>query len=133
MLDPSDPFKVVTVLDWEMATLGDPLMDLGNALAYWFQIDDSEEMQQMAIQPSNVKGMMTRAEILAYYSEQTGFDTSHFDYYMVFGYFRLAGIMQQIYYRYFHKQTQDERFAIYGYAATMMCKHCQKLIAASSL
>jgi aminoglycoside phosphotransferase (APT) family kinase protein len=110
IVDPDDPFNIVAVLDWEMATLGDPLMDLGNSLAYWIQADDAPGLLAIRRQPSNIPGMLTRDEIVTYYAERTDTDIGDFDFYLVYGVFRLAVILQQIYYRYYHGQTKDERF-----------------------
>jgi aminoglycoside phosphotransferase (APT) family kinase protein/AcrR family transcriptional regulator len=111
VLSPENLMKIIGVLDWEMATYGDPLMDLGNSLAYWIQKDDPESMQQIRVMPTNIDGAMTRDEIIAYYGEKTGRDVSGFDYYYCFGLFRLAVIAQQIYRRYRLGMTQDNRFA----------------------
>ena len=100
----------MAVLDWEMATLGDPLMDLGNSLAYWIQADDPQGRLSLRRQPSNAPGMLTRDEMVAYYAERTEMEVDDFDFYLVYGVFRLAVILQQIYYRYYHGQTKDERF-----------------------
>ena len=72
VLDPADPFTVIGVLDWEMATLGDPLMDLGNSLAYWVQADDDEYFRMTRRQPTDAPGMLTRAEVVAHYAARTG-------------------------------------------------------------
>ena len=133
MVDKDDPFNVLAVLDWEMAALGDPLMDLANSLAYWFQNDDSYELRAMKNQPSDANGMMRRDEILEYYSNKTGFETKYWDFYEVYGYFRLAVISQQLYYRFVNKQTRDQRFAKYGEGAANLGRHCQNLINRSSL
>ena len=133
ILAPDDPFNVVAVLDWEISALGDPLMDLGNTLAYWVQADDSEGMRSLALQPSSAPGMLTRAELLDYYAQRTGANLDGFDFYAVYGYFRNAVILQQIYYRYFNGQTKDPRFATFGFAVTILGDHCRQLIAASSL
>lgn len=111
ILDPANPMRITGVLDWELATLGDPLMDLGNCLAYWVQADDPQAVQLTRRQPSNAPGMLTRAEMVAYYAERSAISVGNFDFYYVHGLFRLAGIVQQIYYRYFHGQTRDPRFA----------------------
>ena len=118
MLDPKDPFKVVAVLDWEMAALGDPLMDLSNALAYWVHNDDPIVLKSILKQPSDMPGMMRREEIIAHYGDRTGLDTSRWDFYEVYGYWRLVVILQQLYFRYVNKQTQDVRFASYGQAVS---------------
>ena len=133
MIDPENPFKVIAVMDWEMAALGDPLMDLANSLAYWVHSDDPPALQTIKQQPSDAPGMLRREEIIAYYTEQTGFDTSKWDFYEVYGYWRLMGILQQLYFRYVNKQTQDRRFASYGQGVTHLGEYCRQLIARSSL
>jgi aminoglycoside phosphotransferase (APT) family kinase protein len=130
IFDRSNPCNILAVLDWEICALGDPLMDLGSALAYWIQDDDPVEMKHLIVQPSNAPGMLTRREILDLYQYRTGIDTSDFTFYLVYGYWRLAVILQQIYYRYYHGQTQDERFKTFGKFAQLLGKHCQRLISA---
>ena len=129
ILDQQNPCNVLAVLDWEICALGDPLMDLGNSLAYWIQDDDPSELKQLLVQPSNAPGMLTRREILRLYQDRTGIDTSDFSFYQVYGYWRLAVILQQIYFRYFHGQTKDVRFRTFGMAAQQLGEHCQRLIA----
>lgn len=114
ILDLKDPTQINAILDWEISALGDPLMDLGNTLAYWIQADDPAPMQALSRQPSGAPGMLTRQEILRYYADKTGADISNFHFYYVYGIFRLAVILQQIYYRYYHGQTKDERFKMYA-------------------
>ncbi len=110
VLSPEDPLKIVGILDWEMATLGDPLMDLGSSLAYWVQKDDSQNVQAMRTMPTNMPGMLTRNELVDRYAEKSGISIDNFDFYLCFGIFRLAVIAQQIYYRFHHGHTKDERF-----------------------
>lgn len=128
ILDKQDPCNILAVLDWEICALGDPLMDLGNSLAYWMQDDDPVELKHLLMQPSDAPGMLTRNEILSLYQDRTGLDTSDFTFYRVFGYWRVAVILQQIYFRYFHGQTQDERFRTFGVATQKLGEHCQRLI-----
>lgn len=109
-----DPRRIDAILDWEISALGDPLMDLGNTLAYWIEADDPQFMHMMVRQPSKAPGMMTRQQVLDFYAAKTGHDVSNFQFYYVYGIWRLAVIIQQIYYRYFHGQTSDERFKPYG-------------------
>lgn len=111
ILDADNPMRIIGVLDWEMTTLGDPLMDLGNTLAYWIEAGDPAPVQLMRRQPSNAPGMLTRRQFVDYYAERAGLQIDNFDFYYTYGLFRLAGIVQQIYYRFFHGQTQDKRFA----------------------
>ena len=133
VLNPDNPFEVIGILDWEMATLGDPLMDLGNSLAYWVQADDDQFFQMLRRQPTHRPGMMSRDEVVAYYMERSGYHADNFDFYEVYGLFRLAGIVQQIYYRYYHGQTTDKRFAGFGQAANYLEQRCKRLIDQSSL
>lgn len=128
VLDPNDGLRVKGVLDWEMATLGDPWMDLGNTLAYWVQADDEAFRDQMRKQPTNLPGMLTRDEVVHYYAEKTGQSVANFDFYYVYGVFRLAGILQQIYYRYYHKQTQNPQFAGFGASVAYLEQVCLRAI-----
>ncbi len=111
VFDPADDFRIVGVLDWEMATIGDPLMDLGASLAYWVQADDPEEMQVLRLGPTHAPGALTRREVVQRYIADTDLSLDDLRFYFVYGLFRLAGIAQQIYYRYYHGQTSDRRFA----------------------
>lgn len=110
ILDVENPTKIIGVLDWEMATLGDPLMDLGAALAYWVEDSDNAIFKATRRQPTHLKGMFTRAEVVEYYLNKIGLKTDNWTFYEVFGIFRLAVIAQQIYYRYYHKQTNNPAF-----------------------
>lgn len=112
VLDPANPTEIIGILDWEMATLGDPLMDLGSSLGYWVEKDDPVSMQLIRQMPTHLEGMLTRKEQFALYGELRGIKTDNFDFYYCFGLFRLAVIAQQIYYRFFHGQTKDERFGM---------------------
>lgn len=114
VLDPHDQLTVTAVLDWEMCTVGDPLMDLGGTLAYWVQANDPKQMQTLRMQPSHLPGMLSREEIVQYYGEKTGRTIGNFDFYYVFGLFRLAVIAQQIYYRWKLGQTRNPRFQAFG-------------------
>ena len=129
ILDAADPTKVIGVLDWEMATLGDPLMDLGSALAYWVEEDDNIIMQQSRRQPTHLEGMMTRDEVVDYYLQQSGLKIDNWTFYEVFGLFRLAGIVQQIYYRYYNKQTTNPAFKNFWLIVHVLHAKCLKLIA----
>ena len=95
ILAQDDSHDILAVLDWEICALGDPLMDLGSALAYWMQADDPVELRSLLMQPSDAPGMLTRQEILDLYRDRTGLDTSDFAFYQVYGYWRVAVILQQ--------------------------------------
>ncbi|WP_130619497.1 phosphotransferase family protein [Dyella amyloliquefaciens] len=130
VLAPDNPLDIIGVLDWEMATIGDPLMDLGGSLAYWVQADDDKVFQSFRRQPTHEAGTLTRAEVVAYYGERSGLDVSRFGFYEVFGLFRLMVIIQQIYRRYALGQTTNPQFAGFGDAARYMGMRCRRLIAA---
>jgi aminoglycoside phosphotransferase (APT) family kinase protein len=121
VLRPQD-LRIIGVLDWEMATLGDPLMDLGCSLAYWIQADDPQEMQQLRMMPTQLPGMMTRRELVDYYSDRSGTAAGDFHFYYAFGLFRLAVIVQQIYFRFVRGQTRDKRFAGFGQMCSMLSR-----------
>lgn len=124
-----DSLRVVGVLDWEMATLGDPLMDLGGALAYWVQADDDRMARATRRQPSHLPGMLTRAEIVERYCDRTGLPADNWTFYEVFGLFRLAVIAQQIYYRYHHGQTRNPAFRNLWLAVNYLNWRCRRVIA----
>lgn len=128
VLNPDDLTEIVGVLDWEMATVGDPLMDLGASLAYWVQRDDPDALKAIRMQPTTVPGMMTRAEVVARYAERTGRELKDFTYYYVYGLFRLAGIAQQIYARYKLGQTTNPRFATFGQAVRVLADQAMRVI-----
>jgi aminoglycoside phosphotransferase (APT) family kinase protein len=111
VLDSSDVTRIIGVLDWEMCTIGDSLSDLGTALAYWVDSTDPEELQQNRWGPTTHPGSLTRAEIVHAYAQKTGSDASQIPFYIIFARFKLAVIVQQIYYRYHQGLTKDERFA----------------------
>lgn len=111
LLDPNDLTRLVAVLDWEMCTLGDPLMDLGVSLAYWVEAGDPKPFQAAAFGPTMVPGSLTRRELADRYVSATGADLGNLTFYYVFGLYKLGVIVQQIYYRYFKGHTQDPRFA----------------------
>jgi aminoglycoside phosphotransferase (APT) family kinase protein len=112
ILNPKNPLEIIGVLDWEMATIGDPLMDLGNSIAYWVEKDDPISSQEIKMMATNTDGMLTRKEQVALYASITGGPVDNFAYYHCFGIFRTAAILQQIYRRYYYKETKDERFGV---------------------
>jgi aminoglycoside phosphotransferase (APT) family kinase protein len=111
VLDPSDVTKIVGVLDWEMCTLGDPLTDLGTALAYWSDPQDPEELQEIRSAPTTLPGTLTRAQLIERYAVASGRDPGDMIFYLTFARLKVAVIIQQIYYRYAQGLTRDERFA----------------------
>ncbi len=111
MLDESDLTRVVAVLDWEMATIGQPLMDLGTTLGYWMDKNSPEFLRTMPFNPRVLMENLTRLELAERYAEKTGSNLDNLLFYYVFGTFKIAVIAQQIYFRFVKKLTQDKRFA----------------------
>ena len=102
--------EVQAVLDWEMATVGDPLMDLGTTLAYWAEAGDEDILKMFNL--SYVPGNFTRSELIAYYGAKTGRDMREMNFYYVFGLCKVATIAQQIYQRYSLGYSKDPRFSV---------------------
>jgi aminoglycoside phosphotransferase (APT) family kinase protein len=114
IVDAQDPARAVAVLDWDMCTRGDPLMDLGYLLTFWGEAGDPKAWIEGASMPSWRAGFPGRAEAVERYAAKTGFDLGAVDWYHVFGVFKIAVVLQQIYIRFLRGQTQDERFAVFG-------------------
>jgi aminoglycoside phosphotransferase (APT) family kinase protein/phosphosulfolactate phosphohydrolase-like enzyme len=127
VLDPDDLTEVRAVLDWEMATIGDPLFDLAVSLSYWTEPGDSQELKDVMPTVTSTPGFMTRAEFVERYAEKSGRDLSEMHWYMVFGYFKLAAILQQIYARWKKGQTKDERFANFDGRVRTLILHANSL------
>jgi len=108
MLDSDDPGRVVAVFDWDMCTLGDPLADMGTLLSSWAEVNDG--FTGTGSMPSMVPGFLTRREAVQRYARRRGVDVGTIGYYYVFGLYKIAVVLQQIYYRYHRGQTKDERF-----------------------
>ena len=106
--------QVIGVLDWEMATVGDPLMDLGTTLGYWIEPDDPPEVQALELSPTTLAGNPSRAAVVASYAERTGRQVAAPVFYYAYGVFKIAVIIQQIYYRFSKGLTTDPRFAGLG-------------------
>jgi aminoglycoside phosphotransferase (APT) family kinase protein len=111
LLDPIDPAHPVAVLDWDMCTIGDPLFDLGSMLTYWAEPQDDPAWREASAMPTWRPGFPTRREAIERYAALTGFELASMRWYLVFGAFKLAVVLQQIYIRYVRGQTKDERFA----------------------
>jgi aminoglycoside phosphotransferase (APT) family kinase protein len=129
VLDPGDLTRIVAVLDWEMATVGDPLMDLGTTLGYWVEAEDPAELRQAAFGPTALPGSLTRQELTARYGERTGCDLSNVLYYYAFGLFKIAVIIQQIYARYVRGHTRDPRFARLDELVAVLAEQADRAIA----
>ena len=117
--------RIKGVLDWELATVGDPLMDLGSALAYWVDRDDEAAFASLRRQPSHLPGMPTRDEFVQRYLELSGRKCNDFTFYEVFGLFRLAVIIQQIWARFRLGQTTNPAFAGFGAAVNTLINRAE--------
>src|SRR6185369_2610184 len=114
VMEPRRLAHVVAVLDWEMATVGDPLLDLGTSLGYWTDPADSADLKALALSPTLVAGNLTRREVAARYETLSGRALGDLVFAYVLALFKIATIAQQIYARYAKGHTQDERFAKLG-------------------
>ncbi|HEY1350933.1 MAG TPA: phosphotransferase family protein [Ktedonobacteraceae bacterium] len=121
------------VLDWEMATIGDPLFDLAVSLGYWIQADDAEELRAILPTITPLPGFLTRDEFMQRYATRSGRDLSSMHFYMTFAHFKLATILQQIYMRWKRGQTQDARFAVFGARLSTLVAIAQQMAARGRL
>jgi len=122
MLASGFPDRIEAVLDWEMATIGDPLSDFGLTLCYWTWATDPEVRVAGIAALTAAPGWYTRDQLVARYAERTGRDVTHIGYYEVLGVFKLAVIIQQIYCRFHRGQTHDGRFENFGARAMALAK-----------
>ncbi len=124
-----DSWKEVTaVLDWEMATLGDPLMDLGTSLGYWTMQGDYDFVKKGILSPTVFDGNPSRSELVEQYALKSGKEVDHLVFYYVYGLFKIAVIAQQIYYRYKMGYTSDSRFANLNQASALCCNVALKAV-----
>jgi aminoglycoside phosphotransferase (APT) family kinase protein len=126
MLDARDAGRVVGVFDWEMSAVGDPLVDLGILLGYWVHTASGARRDSVAT-VTNREGWFTREEILERYGARTGQDLSGVGFYEVFAVFKLAVVLQQIFFRYQRGQTDDPRFAALGDRVAWLASVATKL------
>lgn len=124
-----DGSEMVGLFDWEMTTVGDPLADLGVAMSYWTEGDDPDLLKKGLGKPSVTvwDGFYTREQFISEYARQSGRDITNMNFYMTFAYFKLAGICQQIYYRYHNGQTKDPRFADFDKYVKTLIEHAYSL------
>jgi len=113
--------EITAILDWEMCTLGDPLMDLGTSLGYWTTATDSDIMKQGLQSPTVLEGNPSRSEIVQQYALKSGRNIDNLIFYYAYGLFKIAVIAQQIYYRFKHGHTSDPKFAYLNKASELCC------------
>jgi aminoglycoside phosphotransferase (APT) family kinase protein len=133
MLDPRDPARIVAVLDWEMCTTGDPLVDLGLLLCYWAEAGDPYARKESVSQVTSLPGYLTREQLVERYARLTGCDVSKIVFYEVFALYKIAVVVQQIYIRWKRGQTRDERFAGFGPRVEALAHAAMELAAKSGL
>ena len=114
--------KIVAVLDWEMTTIGEPLMDLGTSLGYWMSKEVGEQMLSMPFNPRVLMGNISRQELVEMYAEKSGRDVSEMLFYYAFGTFKIAVIAQQIYFRFAKGFTNDKRFENFNHFVNTLGK-----------
>lgn len=119
--------EIVGVLDWEMSTIGDPLMDLGTALGYWVEAGDSDELKAMAFGPTMLEGCPTRRELALRYASLTGRSIDQLPFYLVFALFKTAVVAQQIYSRFKRGVTMDERFGMFIVAVKILSARAMEI------
>jgi aminoglycoside phosphotransferase (APT) family kinase protein len=126
MLDPRDPGRLVAVFDWEMAALGDPLVDLGILLAYWSANAASKRDTLATI--TTLPGWLTPGELVDRYAARSGRDLTTLRFFEVFALFKIAVVIQQIYYRFVKGQTADPRFTNFGDRVTFLAGRAAALL-----
>jgi aminoglycoside phosphotransferase (APT) family kinase protein len=128
MLCAARPTRIAAILDWEMCTVGDSLIDLGLLLCYWPQADDPELFTGSLRSVTMLPGWMSRREIIERYAARSGRDLSNIGYYHIFAVFKLAVVIQQIYYRYHVGQTTDARFADFDKRVEALAKMASTML-----
>ena len=126
MLDPNDISRPAAVLDWEMSALGNPLVDLGILLAYWSPTSPPDQRDALTT-VTDRPGYLRPQEIIERYAERSGRDVSNVRYFEVFALFKIAVVIQQIYYRWVKGQTRDPRFATFDARVAYLARHAAEL------
>jgi len=126
MLDPHEVGRIVAVFDWEMSALGDPLVDVGILLTYWAPTAPPEQRDALTT-VTHKPGYLTRDELVERYAARSGRDLGGIRYYEVFAVFKIAVVIQQIYYRFVQGQTSDQRFATFGARVEYLARHAAQL------
>jgi aminoglycoside phosphotransferase (APT) family kinase protein len=124
---------ITGILDWEMSTIGDPLMDLGTSIGYWVEPTDAQPMVMMRFGLTHLPGMLTRREVAARYAERSGRDVSGIVFYYAFGLFKTAVVAQQIYYRFAKGLTTDPRFAMMIHGVKILSEQARSAIERGAL
>jgi aminoglycoside phosphotransferase (APT) family kinase protein len=133
MFAPDEEATITCVFDWEMSTVGDPLMDLGTVLCYWVEQDDPPPLQQARMVPTHLPGCLTRRQVAERYADKSGRNLDELVFYTAFGLFKTAVVCQQIYFRFTQGLTQDPRFAAMGLFASLLCERADHVITSGEI
>ena len=133
VLDKNNFSNIVSVLDWEMATIGDPFMDLGTTLGYWIDRNDLPELKLFQLSATTLEGNPSREGILEMYEKKSGSSVNNPVFYYVFGLFKIAVIAQQIYFRYKKGFTKDKRFGLLNLAVMSLSVMAKQAIVKNRL
>lgn len=128
VVNEAGPRRIVGVLDWELAAIGDPAVDLGTVLAYWVEADDDDALKALPLGPTTLPGNLTRAELVERYQEVSGRVVEDLLFAFVLGAYRIAVIAQQIYFRFARGYTSDARFAGLGFAVAVVAGHAVRAL-----
>lgn len=128
VMDPAVPERIRAVVDWEMATIGDPLFDLGVALGYWIEPQDQPELRDVLPTVTTGPGFFSRREVVERYARLSGRNVDNLHFYLVLAYFKLAVILQQIYVRWKRGQTTDARFGGFGRRVRFLIEYAAELV-----
>jgi aminoglycoside phosphotransferase (APT) family kinase protein len=133
VVDNDDVTRVVSILDWELATVGEPLTDLGTTLAYWVQADDGDDVKALPMGLTHLPGALSRLEVAARWEQQTGREAKDLLFYYVLASFKVAVIAQQIYARYARGFSTDPRFAMLGFAVAVIAAKTTRALEKGSI
>jgi aminoglycoside phosphotransferase (APT) family kinase protein len=131
LLDTHDPRRISAILDWEMATVGDPLSDIASLLVYWTEPGEADLKMGALRSVTSEPGFPSRQEIVDLYARMSGRDVSNLHWYIAFAYFKLGVIIQQIYFRWYKGQTHDARFEGHGQVATDLIRRAAEIAGVS--
>jgi aminoglycoside phosphotransferase (APT) family kinase protein len=126
--DPADPDRVHSVFDWDMATLGDPLVDVGTVLNYWPDPADAPGDRGMYPDGQDSLGLPSQAEILTLYGSITGLDLAAVRWYQAFASWKTAIVLQQLHDRYLRGETSDQRMASRGDRVAEFAARARRLL-----
>lgn len=119
---PDDPSRMTALLDWDMCTLGDPLLDLATLLTYWTEPDDPPHLLALTPMPTGEVGFLTRKQLIARYAEGSGRDVGDMRFYLALAHFRWMVYMQQMHFRYVQGLTRDTRYERLDETAALLAR-----------